>query len=407
VLQPRQREKLAGGVKVKEHAMSQELNSAIAVIGIDIGKNSFHVVGLDRRGAMALRQKWSRGQVEARLANLSPCLIGMEACVGAHHLSRKLQALGHDARLMPAKYVRPYSKGQKNDFRDAEAIAEAVQRPTMKFVATKTVEQLDLQALHRVRERLVGERTGIINQIRAFLLERGVAVRKGPRFLRAELPTILAKRSDVLSPRMLRIVEDLAADWRRLDERIEGVSSEIASLVDQDAACKRLMSVPGIGPIISSAMVAAIGTGNVFSKGRDFGAWLGLVPKQISTGDRTILGSISKRGNRYHGQQVARDFELLGGLSFHPGEHASHISSRARFADHEAETDGVRQVRGDDRDSSRRLPDSRGRLVIRGDNDIGFQPHQFFRQQREPDRIAIGVALLEHVITAFHVPQLP
>ena len=180
---------------------------------------------------------------------------------------------------MPAKCVRPYSKGQKNDFRDAEAIAEAVQRPTMKFVATKTVEQLDLQALHRVRERLVGERTGIINQMRAFLLERGVAVRKGPRFLRVELPTILAKRSDVLSPRMLRMVEDLATDWRRLDGRIEGVSSEIAALVNQDAACKRLMTVPGIGPIIASAMVAAIGTGDVFSKGRDFGAWLGLVPK--------------------------------------------------------------------------------------------------------------------------------
>ena len=126
--------------------------SAIAVIGIDIGKNSFHVVGLDGRGAIVLRQKWSRGQVEARFANMSPCLIGMEACVGAHHLSRKLKALGHDARLMPARYVRPYSKGQKNDFRDAEAIAEAVQRPTMKFVVTKTADQLDLQALHRVRE---------------------------------------------------------------------------------------------------------------------------------------------------------------------------------------------------------------------------------------------------------------
>jgi transposase len=126
-------------------------------------------------GAIVLRQKWSRGQIEARLANFPPCLIGMEACVGAHHLSRKLKALGHDARLMPAKYVRPYSKGQKNDFRDAEAIAEAVQRPTMKFVATKTAEQLDLQALHRVRERLVSQRTGVINQIRAFLLERGVA----------------------------------------------------------------------------------------------------------------------------------------------------------------------------------------------------------------------------------------
>ena len=165
--------------------MSQQSdNCAIAVIGIDIGKNSFHVVGHDQRGAIVLRQKWSRGQVEARLANLSPCLIGMEACVGAHHLSRKLQLLGHNARLMPAKYVRPYIKGQKNDFRDAEAIAEAVQRPTMKFVATKTADQLDLQALHRVRERLVSQRTGIINQIRAFLLERGIAVRQGLRFLR-------------------------------------------------------------------------------------------------------------------------------------------------------------------------------------------------------------------------------
>ncbi len=275
--------------------MSDKLNSAIAVIGIDIGKNSFHVVGHDKRGAIMLRQKWSRGQVEARLANLPPCLIGMEACVGAHHLSRKLRTLGHDARLMPAKYVRPYSKGQKNDFRDAEA----VQRPTMKFVATKTAEQLDLQALHRVRERLVSQRTGIINQIRAFLLERGVTVRQGLRFLRAELPRVLATPCDALSPRMLRVIEDLAGDWRRLDERIEGLSSEIEVLARRDAGCERLMSVPGIGPIISSAMVAAIGGGDAFSKGRDFAAWLGLVPKQISTGDRTILGKISKRGNRY------------------------------------------------------------------------------------------------------------
>src|SRR6187397_3712434 len=279
--------------------MSEKPNNAIAVIGIDIGKNSFHVIGLDERGAIVLRQKWSRSQVGERLANMPPCLIGMEACVGAHHLSRRLNVLGHDARLMPAKYVRPYSKGQKNDFRDAEAITEAVQRPTMKFVATKTAEQLDLQALHRVRERLVSQRTGIINQIRAFLLERGVAVRQGLRFLRAELPRILARPCDALSPRMLRVIEDLAGDWRRLDERIEGLSNEIEALARQDKGCERLMTVPGIGPIISSAMVAAIGTGDVFSKGRDFGAWLGLVPKQISTGDRTILGSISKRGNRY------------------------------------------------------------------------------------------------------------
>lgn len=271
----------------------------LAVVGIDIGKNSFHVIGLDRRGAIVLRQKWSRSQVWERFANMPPCLIGMEACVGAHHLSRKLKALGHDPRLMPAKYVRPYSKGQKNDFRDAEAIAEAVQRPTMRFVPTKSVEQLDLQALHRVRERLVSQRTGVINQIRAFLLERGIAVRQGRQYLRAELPTILATRGDVLSASLLRVIEDLALDWRGLDERIDRLSEEIERLAHADVGAQRLMSVPGVGPIISSAMVAAIGTGATFSKGRDFAAWLGLVPKQISTGDRTILGPISRRGNRY------------------------------------------------------------------------------------------------------------
>jgi transposase len=279
--------------------MSHTLNAAISVVGIDIGKNSFHIVGRDELGAIVLRQKWSRGQVEERFANMPPCLIGMEACVGAHHLSRKLKALGHDARLMPAKYVRPYSKRQKNDFRDAEAIGEAVQRPTMNFVATKTADQFDLQALHRVRERLVSQRTGIINQIRAFLLEHGIAVRQGQRFLRAELPRILATPPDVLSPRIVRAIEDLAGDWRRLDERIEGLSSEIEAVARQDAGCERLMSMPGIGPVNSSATVDAIGAGDALSKGRDFAAWLGLVPKQMSTGDRTILGKISKRGNRY------------------------------------------------------------------------------------------------------------
>ena len=280
----------------------------VATLGIDIGKNTFHVIGLDAQGAIVVKQKLSRLQIGRRFANIPRCLIGMEACVGAHHLSRQLRALGHDARLMPAKYVRPYSKGQKNDYRDAEDIAEAVSRPTscrrhassmMKFVATKTVEQLDMQAMHRVRDRLVSRCTGVINQIRAFLLERGIAVRKGAAPLRAALPTILATRSDVLLPRMLHLIEDLALDWRQLDERIERLTGEIKDLANQDAACMRLMTVPGIGPIISSAIVSAIGNGDVFSKGRDFGAWLGLVPKQMSTGDRTILGKMSKRGNRY------------------------------------------------------------------------------------------------------------
>jgi transposase len=273
-------------------------SAAIATLGVDIGKNTFHLVGLDKRGAIVLRERLSRAQVEVRLANMAPCLVGMEACVGAHHLGRRLQALGHDVRLMAAKYVRPFCRKQKNDFNDAQAIAEAVTRPTVRYVALKTPEQLDLQALHRVRERLMSHRTGVINQIRAFLLERGVAIRQGWRALRAELPCALTM-TERLTPRMVHIVEDLAGDWRRLDERIEAVSTEIEELAHADEGAVRLMTVPGIGPIISSATVAGIGKGEVFSKGRDFGAWLGIVPKQTSTGGRPILGRISKRGNRY------------------------------------------------------------------------------------------------------------
>ena len=210
---------------------------AVPTIGIDIGKNTFHLIGLDKMGAIVLRQKLSRNQVDIRLANMPRCLIGMEACVGAHHLSRQLRALGHDARLMPARYVRPYSKGQKNDFRDAEAIAEAVLRPTMKFVAIKTVEQLDLQGLHRVRERIVCQRTSVINQIRAFLLERGIAVRQGLRALRTAMPNVLAM-TDKLSPRMIHMIEDLCTDWRYLDARIATVSTEIETLSEQDAWCQ-------------------------------------------------------------------------------------------------------------------------------------------------------------------------
>ncbi len=165
----------------------QSAKAVVSTIGIDIGKNTFHLVGMEASSAVVLRQKVSRGQLEKRFANMAPCLVGMEACVGAHFLSRELHRLGYNARPMPAIYVKPFLKGQKNDFRDAEAIAEAVQRPTMRFVPTKSVEQLDLQALHRVRACLVRQRTVVINQIRAFLLERGIAVRQVHRFLRATL----------------------------------------------------------------------------------------------------------------------------------------------------------------------------------------------------------------------------
>src|SRR5262245_20450053 len=191
--------------------MPKPASLQIAVIGIDIGKNSFHVVGHDSRGAIILRQKWSRGQVEGRLANLPPCLVGMEACVGAHHPGRRVEALGHDVRLMAAKYVRPFCRKQKNDFNDAQAIAEAVTLPTVRYVALKTPAQLDLQALHRVRERLMSQRTGVINQIRAFLLERGIAIRQGWRALRAELPCALTM-TDRLTPRMVHLVRQHTAE---------------------------------------------------------------------------------------------------------------------------------------------------------------------------------------------------
>ena len=278
---------------------SSSTPTKIATIGIDLGKNTFHLVGLDRRGAIVLQLKLSRGQLERRLANVPPCLIGMEACSGSHHIGRRLTALGHDVRLIPAQYVKPFLKGHKNDYRDAEAIGEAVQRPTMRFVAIKTPEQMDLLALHRVRSRLVGQRTGVINQIRGFLIERGIIVRQGVMPLRKALPDILGSNTETLSPRIVGLIADLAQDWRRLDERIAAVSAEIEALAQQNESCQRLMTVPGVGPIISSAVVAAIGNGSGFRQGRDFGAWLGLVPKQESTGDRTILGKISKRGNKY------------------------------------------------------------------------------------------------------------
>ena len=280
--------------------MSRKTDTVVArTIGIDTGKNTPHLIGLDDRGAIVLREKLTRGRIAARLANVPQCLIGIEAGMATHCVARELIALGHDVKQVPPVYAKPFRQGHKNDFRDAHAIAEAVQRPSTRCVPVKTDDQLDLQALHRVRSRLISERTAVINQIRGFLLEHGIPVRQGLRFLRQQLPDILARRIDVLSSRIIRIIEDLSGDWRRLDERIEHVTEEIEELAHDTESCRQLMTIPGIGPIIASAMVAAVGSGTAFAKGRDFAAWLGLVPKQMSTGDRTILGRISKRGNRY------------------------------------------------------------------------------------------------------------
>src|ERR1700747_1187795 len=243
-------------------ARTTKFHSVTTTIGIDMGKNTLHMVGLDASGAIVLREKVSRGRSGSRLANLPPCLIGIEAGMATHYVARELAALGHNVKQVPPAYARPFRQGHKNDFRDAHAVAEAVQRPTTRFVPAKTNEQLELQSLHRVRSRLVSERTAVINQIPDFLLEHGILVRQGQRFLRHLLPEILAKRTDVLSPRMVRIISDLVGDWRQLDERIETMTDEIETLAKSDDSCRKVMTVPGIGPLISRALVGAIGKGN-------------------------------------------------------------------------------------------------------------------------------------------------
>jgi len=274
-------------------------NVALASVGIDIGKEVFHLVGFDLEGKIVLRRKIRRLALVNELEKLPPCIVGMEACLSAHFVSRTLRKLGFEPRIIPAIYVKPFVKGQKNDYNDAEAIAEAAVRPNLKFVQEKTQDQLDLQALHRVRSRLVSRRTATINQIRAFLIEQGITVRTGAHALRNSLFAILENRKDEISPRMNGLIVGLYADWQALDERIEDITGEIEMISKGEENCQRLMSVPGIGPIISTAVVAAIGTGDAFGRGRDFGAWLGLVPRQYSTGGKTVLGRISKRGSKY------------------------------------------------------------------------------------------------------------
>jgi transposase len=237
--------------------MSHKTAATVArTIGIDTGKNTLHLIGLDDKGAIVLREKVARDRITVRLANVPQCLIGIEAGMATHYVARELSALGHDVKQVPPAYAKPFRQGHKNDFRDAHAVAEAVQRPSTRCVPVKTDDQLDLQALHRVRSRLVGQRTAVINQIRSFLLEHGITVRQGLRFLRQQLPDILAKRCDVLSPCMTRIIEDLSDDWRRLDERIQHVTEEIEVLAHGSESCRQLMTVPGVGPIIASAATA-------------------------------------------------------------------------------------------------------------------------------------------------------
>jgi transposase len=271
----------------------------IRSVGIDLGKTTFHLVALGDNGKILLRKKFTQKQLITFTANVQTCLIGMEACSGAHFLGRTLREQGHDVKLIPAQFVKPFVKSNKNDFLDAEAIAEAVDRHNMRFVPIKTDDQLDLQALHRVRDRLITRRTSVINQLRAFLLERGLVFAKSPAKLRERMPQLLENDAEDLTPRMRNLLALLWNEWKDLEQQVIDLNLEVEQIASSDAACTRLRQIPGIGPLIATAIVAAIGNGAAFRKGREFAAWMGLVPKQYSTGGRAKLSGISKRGNSY------------------------------------------------------------------------------------------------------------
>ena len=263
----------------------------LQAIGIDLGKTLFHLVGVDASG--------SRTQLLKYTANLRVQRIGMEACSGSHFLGRALREQGHDARLMPAQYVKPYVKTNKSDYIDAEAVAEAVQRPTMRFVPIKTEGQLDLQAVHRLRERWVMRRTAVVNQIRALLLERGMTLPKGRSHVDQALPEILRGTDSRLSDTFRALMAQLQLELEQLTARVAQMDSVIQHTVKENEACQRLTAIPGVGPVTATALVAAIGNGSGFRKGRDLAAWVGVVPREYSTGGKPRLLGISKRGNNY------------------------------------------------------------------------------------------------------------
>lgn len=284
---------------------------SIFVLGIDLGKNVCSLVGLDEAGAVVLRRRLRRDGVADFVGKLPSCVVAMEACCGAHHLGRLLGTAGHTIRLMSPEYVRPYVKANKNDDRDAEAIAEAATRPTMRFVPVKSESQSDIQALHRARSRLVADRTALINHLRALLLERGIIVAQGRRKLEAAFGVIVDEDDPRVSPRMRLLPEDLRAEWHGLDQRIAAFDAEFAAMAREDDAARRLSTIPGIGVINATALVAAIGDAQNFGRSRDLAAWLGLTPRQATTGGKPRLLGISKRGNRYlranliHGARAA------------------------------------------------------------------------------------------------------
>src|SRR5713101_8171733 len=271
----------------------------VTTIGIDLAKSVFAVSGADSRGRVVIRRQLRRTQGLGFMRGLPRCVVGMEATGGAQYWARQFTALGHEVRLMSPALVVPYRKGNKTDRNDADAILEAVTRPSMRFVMVKSVAQQDLLALHRVRAQLVKSRTALCNQLRGLLRERGVVVRTGAAALKRGLPAALADESSELSGEMRELLGEMGQWLRTLEQRIASCEAQITRKFKHDERCARLAEVPGVGPLTATALVAAVGNAQRFKNGRELSAYLGLVPRQHSSGGKTVLLGITKRGDRY------------------------------------------------------------------------------------------------------------
>ena len=273
---------------------------AITTIGLDIAKSVFQVHGVDADGQVVIRRQLKRRYVLAFFQKLPPCLVGIEACASSHHWSRELQALGHTVRLMPPAYVKPYVKRQKNDTTDAEAICEAVTRPNMRFVPTKTPEQQSCLMLHRARHLFIRQQTAVINSIRAYLAEFGIVAPVGRKGVEQLLGVVADSSRQAACPRWpARVVAALGAQLRMLKAQILEFDRCIRAWHRSSETSKRLDEIPGVGPALATALVASVADPKAFRSGRDFSAWVGLVPKQNSSGGKDRLGNISKQGDRY------------------------------------------------------------------------------------------------------------
>ena len=283
----------------------------IKVIGIDIAKRYFQVHGIDATGGVVLRRKLTRDRFLKLFREIPPCIVGLEAGSGAHHWARELAKLGHDVRLMPPQFVRPYVKTNKNDAADAEACCEAVQRPGMRFVPTKTIEQQAAMALHRVRDHLISRRTATINALRGHLAEYGVVAQVQRTGLRQLFDLVLDDQDQSLDPTLKPILKMLVDEIVSMDARISDLDRRVKDAARHSEACRRLVEIPGIGPLIATAVTAAVSDETRFSSGRHFAAWLGLTPKQHSSGDKERLLGISKRGDAYMRRQFVNGARSL------------------------------------------------------------------------------------------------